>query len=166
MEYQEAKEKFLQAWGTMGSDWGISRTMAQIHALLLISPEALCVKDIMEELKISVGNANMNLRALMEWGLVYKELRSGERKEFFVAEKDIWEVVKKIIVNRKRRELEPVIKVLDEVTAVQGDSPEVAEFSRNIRQVRLFTNKADALLETILKADSEWFVKSFLKMLK
>ncbi len=150
----------------MGSDWGISRTMAQIHALLLISPEALCVKDIMEELKISVGNANMNLRALMEWGLVYKELRSGERKEFFVAEKDIWEVVKKIIVNRKRRELEPVIKVLDEVTAVQGDSPEVAEFSRNIRQVRLFTNKADALLETILKADSEWFVKSFLKMLK
>lgn len=166
MEYQEAKEKFLQAWGTMSSDWGISRTMAQIHALLLISPEALCVKDIMEELKISVGNANMNLRALMEWGLVYKELRSGERKEFFVAEKDIWEVVKKIIVNRKRRELEPVIKVLDEVTAVQGDSPEVAEFSRNIRQVRLFTNKADALLETILKADSEWFVKSFLKMLK
>ena len=122
MEYQEAKEKFLQAWGTLGSDWGINRTMAQIHALLLISPESLCVKDIMDELQISIGNANMNLRALMDWGLVYKELKPGERKEFFVAEKDIWDVIKKIIINRKRKELEPALKVLDEITAVDGDT--------------------------------------------
>lgn len=166
MEYQEAKEKFLQAWGTLGSDWGINRTMAQIHALLLISPKALSVKDIMDELQISIGNANMNLRALMDWGLVYKELKPGERKEFFVAEKDMWEVIKKIIINRKRKELEPALKVLDEVTAVEGDSPEVQEFIKNVQQIRLFSNKADALLETLLKADSEWFVKSFLKMVK
>lgn len=166
MEYKEAKEKFLQAWGTLGSDWGINRTMAQIHALLLISPKALSVKDIMDELQISIGNANMNLRALMDWGLVYKELKPGERKEFFVAEKDMWEVIKKIIINRKRKELEPALKVLDEVTAVQGDSPEILEFTKNVQQIRLFSNKADALLETLLKADSEWFVKSFLKMVK
>lgn len=166
MEYQEAKEKFLQAWGTLGSDWGINRTMAQIHALLLISPKALSVKDIMDELQISIGNANMNLRALMDWGLVYKELKPGERKEFFVAEKDMWEVIKKIIINRKRKELEPALKVLDEVTAVEGDSPEIQEFTKNVQQIRLFSNKADAVLETLLRADSEWFVKSFLKMVK
>ncbi len=166
MEYQSAKEKFLQAWGSVGSDWGISRTMAQIHALLLIAPEALCVKDIMEELQISIGNVNMNLRALMDWGLVYKELKTGERKEYFVAEKNMWDVVRKIIANRKRRELEPVLKVLDEVSAVQGDSAEVLEFLMVVKEIRLFSSKADSLLETLLKADSDWFVKSFLKMVK
>jgi DNA-binding transcriptional regulator GbsR (MarR family) len=166
MEYKEAKDKFLQAWGTLGSDWGISRTMAQIHALLLISPEALCVKDIMDELQISIGNVNLNLRALMDWGLVYKELKPGERKEFFVAEKDMWEVVRKIIVNRKRKELEPVLKVLDEVSAVKGNSAEIAEFQKRVQDIRLFSAKADSLLETLLKSDSEWFVKSFLKMVR
>lgn len=166
MEYQLAKEKFLQAWGTVGSDWGISRTMAQIHALLLISPAPLCVKDIMDELQISIGNTNLNLRALMDWGLVYKELKPGERKEFFIAEKDMWDVVRKIITNRKRRELEPVLKVLDEVSAVQGDSAEIQEFLNMVKEIRLFSNKADSLLETLLKTDSDWFVKSFLKMVK
>lgn len=166
MEYQAAKEKFLQAWGTVGSDWGISRTMAQIHALLLISPEPLCAKDIMDELQISIGNANLNIRALIDWGLVFKELKTGERKEYFVAEKNIWEVVRKIITNRKRRELEPVLKVLDEVSSVPGESPEIAEFLKVIQEIRLFSSKADSLLETLLKADSEWFVKSFLKMVK
>lgn len=166
MEYQLAKEKFIQAWGTVGSDWGISRTMAQIHALLLIAPESLCVKEIMDELQISIGNVNLNLRALMDWGLVYKELKTGERKEYFVAEKDIWDVVRKIIANRKRRELEPVLKVLDEVSAVQGDSAEIREFLMMVKEIRLFSSKADSLLETLLKADSDWFVKSFLKMVK
>ena len=74
MEFQEGKEKFLQVWGTLGSDWGINRTMAQVHALLMISPQALSADEIMEELKISRGNSNMNIRALIDWGLVYKEL--------------------------------------------------------------------------------------------
>ncbi|MEY3052250.1 MAG: hypothetical protein RLY31_2035 [Bacteroidota bacterium] len=166
MEYKEAKERFLQAWGMLGSDWGINRTMAQIHALLLISPEPMASKDIMDELKISIGNANLNLRALMDWGLVYKELKVGDRKEYFVAEKDIWNVMCKIIANRKKRELEPVIKVLDEVALVDGKSNEIGEFVRTVREIRLFSSKADALVETLLKADAEWFVKSFMKMVK
>jgi DNA-binding transcriptional regulator GbsR (MarR family) len=102
----------------------------------------------------------------MDWGLVYKELKPGERKEFFVAEKDMWEVVRKIIVNRKRKELEPVLKVLDEVSAVKGNSAEIAEFQKRVQDIRLFSAKADSLLETLLKSDSEWFVKSFLKMVR
>ncbi|MCB0624548.1 MAG: transcriptional regulator, partial [Saprospiraceae bacterium] len=81
MDLREGKEKFIQSWGALGSSWGVNRTMAQIHALLLISPEALSADEIMEDLMVSRGNANMNLRALIDWGLVYKELKPGERKE-------------------------------------------------------------------------------------
>jgi len=71
--------------------------MAQIHALLLVSPEALSADEVMEDLAISRGNANMNLRELIDWGLVQKVIRPGERKEFFSAEKDIWKVARQII---------------------------------------------------------------------
>ncbi|HFA47471.1 MAG TPA: transcriptional regulator [Bacteroidetes bacterium] len=164
MEYQEAKEKFLQAWGTLGGQWGINRTMAQIHALLLIAPEAMTAQDIQKELQISVGNTNMNLRALIDWGLVFKKLKTGHRKEFFVAEKDMWEVVRKIIAQRKRKELEPVVKILDEVSALEGSSPEVLEFKKTVQDIHLFTNKANTILQTLLKEDADWFIKTFLKM--
>lgn len=167
MEYQEGKQKFIQAWGTLGSNWGINRTMAQVHALLLISAEPLCAETIMEELQISRGNANMNIRALIDWGLVFKELKPGQRKEFFVAEKDMWEIVKKVIQQRKKKELEPVLKVLEEVSAVNPeDSIESAEFEKVIRDITMFASKADAALDNLSKADQNWFVGTFLKMIK
>ena len=84
MEFKESKEKFIQSWGVLGSSWGINRTMAQIHALLLISPEILSTEEIMDELQISRGNANMNIRGLMDWGIVTKHFKTGERKDFFL----------------------------------------------------------------------------------
>ena len=167
MNLAEGKEKFIQSWGALGSSWGINRTMAQIHALLLISPEPLSAEDIMEGLQVSRGNANMNLRALMDWGLVYKELKPGERREFFRAEKDMWEVVKKIIIQRKKKELAPMLKVLEEVSNVDTEgNPEAEEFQRIIRDIKLFSNKADATLDTLTRADSNWFVGTFMKMVK
>jgi len=77
MKLTEAKEKFINAWGVHGASWGINRTMAQVHALLLVSPDALSAEEIMEELNISRGNANMNIRTLIEWGLVFKEIKQG-----------------------------------------------------------------------------------------
>src|SRR6185295_6647027 len=102
MKLPEAKDKFIHAWGKLGSSWGINRTMAQVHALLLISPEPLSAEDIMKELAISRGNANMNLRELINWGLVEKEHVKGERREFFSAEKDIWKVAMQIAKERKK----------------------------------------------------------------
>lgn len=166
MDIQEGKEKFLQSWGALGSSWGINRTMAQIHALLLVSPEALSADDVIGELKISRGNANMNLRALIDWGLVYKELKPGERKEFFVAEKDMWEVIKSIITQRKKKELEPMIRVLDELASVEANDPESEEFVRVIKDIKVFSSKADSTLETLTKADSNWFIGTFMKMIK
>jgi len=166
MELLEGKEKFIQAWGALGSNWGVNRTMAQIHALLLLSPESLSAENIMEELKISRGNANMNIRALIDWRLVYKELKPGERKEYFVAEKDLWEVVKQIIIQRKKKELEPMIKVLDEISSVEGDDEATEEFVKMVREIKLFSSKADSTLDTLVKADSNWFVGTFLKMIR
>ena len=166
MQLDEAKSKFIQSWGTLGSDWGISRTMAQIHALLLISPAPMNAEEVMEHLQISRGNANMNLRALIDWGLVYKALKPGERKEFFEAEKDIWEVVKKIIIQRKKKELEPALRMLEDIGMVEGDGPEEEEFKRVVQDIRLFSTKADKTLDTLIQADSNWFVGTFMKMIR
>lgn len=166
MDFTEGKEKFIQSWGALGSSWGINRTMAQIHALLLMSPEALSAEDIMDELAISRGNANMNIRALIDWGLVYKSLKKGERKEYFTAEKDMWEVVKCVIVQRKKRELEPLLKVLDELSEVEGAPKETEAFRKVVNDIKLFSNKANSTLDTLIKADSNWFVGTFMKMIK
>jgi DNA-binding transcriptional regulator GbsR (MarR family) len=166
MEYSEGKEKFLQAWGTLGSDWGINRTMAQVHALLMVAPESLCADEIMCELKISRGNANMNIRSLMDWGLVYKEIKQGERKEYFSAEKDMWIVIRQIIINRKKRELDPIVKLLDELSAVEAKCPDSEAFCGTIKDIKLFSNKADSTLDALIQADSHWFLGTFFKMVR
>src|SRR5271154_3821415 len=130
MKLEEAKAQFIQAWGKLGSEWGINRTMAQVHALLLVTPEALSTEEIMEQLSISRGNANMTVRDLIGWGLVEKQLKQGERKEFFYADKDTWNIARQVAKERRKRELDPVIKVLDELASVKGDKsdPEYKTF--------------------------------------
>src|SRR4030095_11213897 len=121
MKLTEGKQQFISSWGAFGTHWGINRTMAQIHALLLVSPDALTQDDIMEELTISRGNTNMNIRELINWGLVERVILTGERKEFFTAEKDIWKVVRQIVKERKKRELEPMLVLMDQLSNVDGD---------------------------------------------
>src|SRR5438552_17536778 len=91
--------------------------MAQIHALLITAPAALSTDEIMEELKISRGNAHSNLRDLVSWGLVRSVLRRGERKEFFEAEKDVWKMFCIIVRERRRREITPALAALDACAA-------------------------------------------------
>ena len=168
MEIKEAQERFIQAWGTLGQQWGINRTMAQVQALLLVSPEPLSAEDIMEKLSISRGNANMNVRALIDWGVVFKEHRPGERKEYFRAEKDIWEVAKQVMLQRRKRELEPVIKLLSEIREVEGDKneAEIKEFELMMDRIDRFSNRADKSLESMMKADEHWFLGTFMKAFK
>ena len=168
MTQQEKKEKFIQSWGALGSNWGINRTMAQIHALLLISAKPLSAQAIKDELKISVGNANMNIRALIDWGLVHKKLIAGERKEFFIAEKDMWEVVKKIIIQRKKKELEPILKMLGDIniSEVEPKNLEEEEFVKVIKDLELYSNKIDNTFDTLINADSNWFVGTFMRMIR
>jgi DNA-binding transcriptional regulator GbsR (MarR family) len=166
MEWKEGKEKFINAWGALGSEWGINRTMAQVHALLMISPKELSADEIMEDLDISRGNANMNIRALMDWGLVYKTLRPGDRKEYFIAEKDMWKVVRQIIINRKKKELEPMLKILDEISSVENTCSESEALVKAVHDIKMFSSKADSTLDMLVKADSNWFMGTFMKMMK
>lgn len=167
MQLDEAKEKFIQAWGALGSQWGINRTMAQVHALLLISPGSLSAEDIMAALNISRGNANMNLRALIDWGLVSREHRSGERREYFYAEKDIWQVAQQVIVERRKRELKPVLKVLEEVRAVDGvqENPEAQAFVEAVENLEQIVNMADKFLEFAVSTERTWFFESLLRLI-
>ena len=104
----EAIRRFIVFWGEMASNWGINRTMAQIHALLYCAEEPLDTDAIMERLQISRGNANMNLRSLIDWSLAHKTQRAGSRKDFYEAEKDVWRITAQIIKERERREINPV----------------------------------------------------------
>ncbi len=113
-DFESAKDEFIAQWGALGSSWGISRTMAQVHALLMISPEPLSTDQCMAELQISRGNAHTNLKELVGWGLVKIVVKKGERKEFFEAEKDVWKVFTIVLRERKRREIDPALTLLQD----------------------------------------------------
>jgi DNA-binding transcriptional regulator GbsR (MarR family) len=168
MKFEEAKRQFIQTWGTLGSEWGINRTMAQIHALLLISHKPVSTDEIMEALQISRGNANMNLRDLMNWNLVRKELLPADRKEYFVAEKDIWEVARRIAAERKRREIEPVKQALAQLKKVEHEprNPEVKEFTKMMGELEGFVGKMNGMVDLMLKTDESWFFGTLLKLMK
>ncbi|MFP6882740.1 MAG: MarR family transcriptional regulator [Roseibacillus sp.] len=109
---KETRDRFIAQWGVMGTQWGINRTMAQIHALLMTTPEPMSTNQVMEELHISRGNAHTNLKELVNWGLLRIVTRKGERKEFFEAELDVWEIFRRIVLERKRREIDPACGLL------------------------------------------------------
>ncbi|MCF1190684.1 ArsR family transcriptional regulator [Mangrovimonas sp. AS39] len=167
MNYQEAKEKFISTWGSLGSLWGINKAMAQIQALLFISTKPLSMEDIMEELKISRGNTSMNLRQLMDWGIVTKEIIPGERKEYFTTEKDVEELARHIAKERSRRELKPVLKVLKEVSNIDSDqSEETEELKKQTKALHDLTQQADDMLNKIADQDLNWVTKTFIKIMR
>lgn len=167
MTFKEAKNKFVQTWGALGSQWGINKTMAQIHALLMVSNEPVSMEDIMEELQISRGNASMNIRALMDWGIVYKEFKAGERREFFTAEKDLDELAVKISRERSKREIKPALKVLKEVSSIKADaSAEEKHFVEQTTKLYDFVLKADNVLDKITEYKDNWLAQILIKFMK
>lgn len=165
MKLNEAKEKFIQTWGSLATSWGINRTMAMVHALLLVSETPLSTDEIMDALVISRGNANMNVRELMDWGIVKKELKMGERKEYFVADKDIWNVFKQIVKERRKRELEPLVGSLEELRQIDDKTADGKEFLKLIDNLSGVTSKANVLLDLAIKSDENWLMNKLLKLL-
>jgi len=168
MTLSEAKQQFISNWGAFGTHWGINRTMAQIHALLMVSADPLTQDDVMEELNISRGNVNMNIRELINWELVDRVVLSGERKEYFTAEKDIWKVATQIIKERKRRELDPMLKLLAQLENVEGDKKDKhhKQFTSTISGIRKFSKQADGMLNVMIKADESWVLNNLIKIFK
>ena len=107
-------QKFILHWGEMGTRWGINRTVAQVHALLFISPKPLTAEEIMETLSVARSNVSTSLRELQNWGIIKMVHEMGDRREHFESLKDVWELFKLILTERKRREIDPTIGVLKE----------------------------------------------------
>lgn len=167
MEYQEAKDKFINTWGSLGTLWGINKAMAQIQALLFISTKPLSMEEIMEELQISRGNTSMNLRQLMDWGIVTKELIPGERKDFFKTEKDVEELARIVAKERSRREIKPVIKVLSDVSSIKDDGTEkTKELIKQTKALKELTDNLDVLMNKLVDQKQNWITKSLLKLIK
>ena len=169
MQLDNAKEKFISSWGSLGSNWGVSRTMAQVHALLMISEDPLSAEDVMSALNISRGNTNMSIRSLIDWGLVEKLHKLGERKEFFQAEKDMWKVATRIARERRKRELAPIMSVLDQVKEVEvsdENKQEVGKFLKQMNEIENFATRIDRMMAKLDQADERWFSSLFSKFMK
>lgn len=145
------RDEFVAQWGAMGSQWGINRTMAQIHALLMTAPEPVGTDDVMAELQISRGNAHTNLKELVAWGLVRIVLKKGERREFFEAEKDVWHIFTIVTRERKKREIEPALAVLNHCaeTSREMSSPEGVAFYTQMRQLEEFVGFASKVADRV-----------------
>ncbi len=157
---EQARSQLVRRWGEMGGYWGINRTMAEIHALLFVTREPLCTDDIMEQLKISRGNASMNLRALVDWGLIERVHKLGDRKEYFRADTDVWHMFETIMRERRRREVEPIIDTIDhccqQVHAAEypPDHPEAEDaqvFLKRLEDLRHFLATMGTLFELVLE---------------
>ncbi len=167
MKLDEAKQQFINSWGAFGTQWGINRTMAQIHALLLISTDVLTQNDIMKQLSISRGNVNMNIRDLIGWGLIDRVVVQGERKEYFIADKNIWKVATQIIKERKKRELDPMLKLLTTLENIEDKKENGAkEFLRVVGDIKKLSKHADTLLDVMIKAEENKFITGALKIFK
>jgi len=165
---QEARDEFVSQWGAIGSAWGINRTMAQIHALLITAPAPLSTDEVMAELKISRGNAHSNLRDLVSWGLVRSVVRKGERKEFFEAEKDVWRMFCIVIRERRRRELRPALAILNDCSertkGLKGN--DALAFNKQLKALSDFLQLADRVITRISQSEQSKMVPLALKLLK
>jgi DNA-binding transcriptional regulator GbsR (MarR family) len=116
------QKKFILHWGEMGARWGINRTVAQVHALLFISPKPLNADDLVETLGVARSNVSTSLRELQGWGIVRVTHLLGDRRDHFMSLTDVWEMFRIILQERKRREIDPTLIMLRECLAEMGPS--------------------------------------------
>ncbi len=136
----EAEDRFIASWGRMGSVWGISRTMAEVHALLYITGVPMCTDEVMERLGVSRGNVSMSVRALLEWSVIEKVRVPGDRKEYYQAEQDVWSMLRAIARERIKREVDPMLDALDEIAEL---APQASKHSPD--DVRALQDRVEAV---------------------
>src|SRR5262249_15966492 len=147
--------RFVDLWDTMSSLWGISPTMARIHGLLYITGAALSMDDIMARLAISRGNVSMNLTKLVEWSLVRRVHRRGDRRDYYESLSDVWEMFTLVAAQRKRREIDPILTTLrrcrEELSAealgAHAEEPGARERSRRVNELLAFLTMMDSLAQ-------------------
>jgi DNA-binding transcriptional regulator GbsR (MarR family) len=160
----ELIRQFVEHWGVMARSWGINATMGELFALLYITGTDWTADGLRERLRVSRGNVSMNLRELIAWGVVHKVHRQGERREYYRAETDVWTLFRRILTERKRRELDPTLVVLARTAHSIESYPELHPLQHRIVALQNFFGLIDALatqLATVDPADIEHLRRLF-----
>ena len=149
-EGDEVVRQFVEHWGVMARSWGINATMGELFALLYISGTDWTADALRQWLRISRGNVSMNLRELISWGVVHKTHRQGHRREFYRAEADVWVLFRRILTERKRRELDPTLVVLERTVRMIEADPAELPLRERVVALRQFFGRIDALASRLL----------------
>src|SRR5580704_17928086 len=157
---EEIEDRFVDLWRRMRSLWGISPTMAEVHGLLYITGSALSMDDIMARLAISRGNVSMNLSKLVEWGLVRRVHRRGDRRDYYESLSDVWEMFTLVAAQRKRREIDPILNTLracreelsPEKLGHAADDAQATERRRRVGELLSFLTLVDGLAQRFFES--------------
>jgi DNA-binding transcriptional regulator GbsR (MarR family) len=152
-------QAFVVHFGEMGSRWGISRTVGQIYALLFVSPTPLNADDLVERLAISRSNVSMSLKELQSWNLVRLRHLHGDRREHFETPKDIWVIVRTLVEQRKKREIDPTLTVLRELLMVEPTSEEERYAQARMRETHELIELLTGWYADVEKLETERLVQ-------
>ncbi len=159
-----AVERFVLHWGEMGTRWGVNRSVGQIHALLYLSEKATTAEDIAETLGMARSNVSTSLRELISWGLVRRVHVMGDRRDFFEAETDLWEMLMRISAGRKAREIDPAVNVLMTCVSEAKNDPKMNKEARErLSEMLDFVEALSTWYEQILKIP-KWKLLTLMKM--
>ena len=154
------QQKFILHWGEMGTRWGINRTVAQIHALLYISPKPLHAEEISETLGVARSNVSNSIRELQGWGIVKLTHVLGDRRDHFESTKDVWEMFRVVLDERKKREIDPTIAMLRECVAEAGkDKTTDAHTTQKLRELGEFFETTTAWYDQVRQWPTEALAK-------
>lgn len=157
------QQKFVLHWGEMGTRWGINRTVAQTHALLFISPRSLNADDIVETLAVARSNVSTSLKELQSWGIVKMVHILGDKRDHFESMKDVWEMFRVVLNERKRREIDPTMQMLNECIAESEQAkPTDAHTLQRLRDLREFFETTSAWYVQI----RQWPTSAIVKFVK
>ncbi len=146
---------FVEHWGGMARAWGINPTMGELFALLYLTGEDWDAETLRTSLGVSRGNVSMNLRELIAWGVVHKVNHLGERREFYRAEGDVWTLFQRILTERKRRELDPTLKVLEDSVRSGSVGREHPRMQARLIEIQRFFTLIDAVANRVLALKAE-----------
>ena len=145
-------QKFILHWGEMGTRWGINRTVAQVHALLFLSPKPVPADEIASTLAVARSNVSTSLRELRGWGIVRVVHVLGDRRDHFESIKDVWEIFRIVSEERKRREIDPTLRAIGECVDELKANPQGDAYTRErLESMQEFLTAKTGLFEEILR---------------
>jgi len=160
MKLSQAQQKFVLHWGEMGTRWGINRTVAQIHALLYISPRPLNAEEIAETLSVARSNVSNSLKELQGWRIVKMVHVMGDKRDHFEAMKDVWEMFRIVLDERKRREIDPTIGILQECIAEAGKDKDAGPATEErLRELHRFFETTTAWYTQVSRLPTSALIK-------